>query len=64
MEVKGYAYRFLFGEAGENSSCKAWRKWEEGIKKGLKNRGWNGVDWVNVAEYRDKWRAVNCLLKD
>jgi hypothetical protein len=64
MEAKRYAYRSLFGKAGEKSSCKTWRKWEEDIGKGLKDTDWKGVDWVNVAEYKDRWRAVNCLLSD
>jgi len=48
----------------KKSSCKTLRKWEKDIEKGLKDTNWKGVDWFNDAEYKDRWRAVNCLLND
>jgi hypothetical protein len=32
-------------------------RWE-GIKVDLKELCWEDVDWMNVAQDRDKWRAV------
>jgi hypothetical protein len=30
----------------------------------LKEIGWDGVDWINLAEGRDQWRAfVNMVMK-
>ena len=33
-------------------------RWEESIKMDLKEVGWGGMDWINVAEDRDRWRAL------
>jgi hypothetical protein len=33
------------------------------IKMDLREVGWDGVDWVNMAKDRDQWRAiVNTVL--
>jgi hypothetical protein len=30
----------------------------------LREIGWNGVDWIDMAQYRDQWRALmNTVLK-
>jgi hypothetical protein len=40
--------------------------WEANIKMDLKEMGWGGVDRINVARERDRWRAVchsnDCFL--
>jgi hypothetical protein len=28
----------------------------DGIKMGLKEVGWDGMDWINLAQDMDKWR--------
>jgi hypothetical protein len=33
------------------------RRWEDGIKVNLREIGW-GVEWVHLAQDRDRWRAV------
>jgi hypothetical protein len=33
------------------------RRWENGIRVGLREIGW-GVDWIRLAQDRDRWRAV------
>ena len=39
------------------------RRWNECIKIDLKQKGWNGVDCINVAQDRDRWRArVNMVM--
>jgi hypothetical protein len=33
------------------------------LRMDLREIGWDGVDWINVAQGRDQWRAlVNTLL--
>jgi hypothetical protein len=33
------------------------------IKMDLREIGWDGVDWINLAEDRDQWRAlVNIVI--
>jgi hypothetical protein len=35
----------------------------DNIKMDLIEIGWDGVDWINMAQNRDKWRAlVNTVL--
>jgi hypothetical protein len=34
------------------------RKWVDNIKMDLREIGWDGVDWIDVAEYRDQWWAL------
>jgi hypothetical protein len=36
------------------------RRWEDNIKKTLREIGWSGMDWIDVAhnQCRDKWRAL------
>jgi hypothetical protein len=33
-------------------------RWEDGIKMDLMEIGWGGVDWVHLAQDRDRWQAV------
>jgi len=32
--------------------------WEDNIRMDLKARGWEGVDWIHLAQDRDQWRAL------
>jgi hypothetical protein len=34
------------------------RRWEDGIKMDLEEIGWGGVEWIYLAQDRDRWRAV------
>jgi hypothetical protein len=34
------------------------RRWEENIRMNLGEIGWEGVDWMHLAQDRDQWRAV------
>jgi hypothetical protein len=35
------------------------RRWEDGIKMDLREFGWTGgVEWIHLAQDRDRWRAV------
>jgi hypothetical protein len=39
------------------------QKWVDIIKMNLRGIGWCGVDWIGLAEVRDKWRAlVNSVI--
>jgi ribosome biogenesis protein Nip4 len=33
-------------------------KWEDGIRMDLRETGRGSVDWIQLAQYRDRWRAV------
>jgi hypothetical protein len=34
------------------------RKWEDNIRTDLREVGWEGVDWIHMAQDRDQWWAV------
>jgi hypothetical protein len=39
------------------------RRWVNNIKKNLREVGWGGTDWIDLAQDRDQWRAlVNMLM--
>jgi hypothetical protein len=39
------------------------RRWEVNIKMVLREIGWGGMDWIDLAQDRDQWRAlVNTVM--
>jgi hypothetical protein len=33
-------------------------RWEDNIKMDLREVGWEGIDWIDLAQDRDRWRAL------
>jgi hypothetical protein len=58
------AYRALVGKPeGRRTLGRPRRKWEDNIKIDLREVGWGGMDWINLAQDRDRWRAlVNAVM--
>jgi hypothetical protein len=39
------------------------RRWEDNIRMDLREIGWDGMYWIDVAQDRDQWRAlVNTVM--
>jgi hypothetical protein len=39
------------------------RRWVDNIKMDLREIGWDGVDWIDLAQDRDQWRSlVNMVM--
>jgi hypothetical protein len=39
------------------------RRWEDNIKMDLREMGWGAIDWIDLAQDRDQWRAlVNTVM--
>jgi hypothetical protein len=34
------------------------RRWDDNIKKNLLEVGWEGMDWIDLAQDWDRWRSV------
>jgi hypothetical protein len=64
MGEKMNAYRVLIGELEGNRPLGRPRsRWEENIKMGLREIEWGDIDWIDLAQDRDQWRAlVNTVM--
>jgi hypothetical protein len=53
------AYRILVGNPkGKRPLGRPRRRWVDNIKMDLSEIGWDGMDWIGLAQDRDKWRAL------
>jgi hypothetical protein len=51
-------YRVVVGKPeGKRPLGRPRRRWEDNIKMGLKEVGCGGMDWIEMAQDRDRWRA-------
>ena len=59
-------YRVLVGKLqGKRPLGRPRRRWEDNIKMDLQEVGWGwwGMDWIELAQDRDRWRAlVNAVM--
>jgi hypothetical protein len=53
------AYRVLVGRPeGRRPLGRPRRRWEDNIKMDLQEVGWGGMDWIDMTQDRDRWRAL------
>jgi hypothetical protein len=72
MRLAGYvvrmgeknAYGILVGKPEEKRPLRRPRsRWMDNIKMDFREVGWCGMDWIDVAQDRDQWRAfVNTVM--
>jgi hypothetical protein len=64
MGEKRNAYRILVGKLeGKRPLGKLRRRWVDNIKMDLREIRWVGMDWIDLAQNRDQWRAfMNTVL--
>jgi hypothetical protein len=64
MGAKRNAYRIVVGRPeGKRPLGRPIRRWLDSIKMDLRKIGWGGMEWIDLAEDRDQWRAlVNTVM--
>jgi hypothetical protein len=64
MEERRNTYRILVGKLeGKIPLRRPRRRWVDNIKMDLREVGWDGRDWIDLAQDRDRWRAsVNAVM--
>jgi hypothetical protein len=64
MGQKINVYRILVGKPEEKRPLGRPRsRWVNNIKMDLREIGWEGMDWIYVAQDRDQWTAlVNTVM--
>jgi hypothetical protein len=64
MEEKRNAYRILVGKPeGKRPLRRPRRRWVDNIKIDFRETGWDGMDWIDISQDREQWRAlVNTVM--
>jgi hypothetical protein len=64
MGEKRDSYRILVGRPeGRRPLGRPRGRWEDNIKMDLQEMGWGGMDWIELAQDRDRWWAlVNVVM--
>jgi hypothetical protein len=59
MGEKRNAYRLLMGKPeGSRPLGRPRCRWVDNIKMDLREREWDGTDWIDMTEGRDQWRTL------
>jgi hypothetical protein len=61
---KRNAYRILVGNPERKRPVgRPRRRWVDNIKIDLREIGWDGMNWIDLTQDRDQWRAlVNAVM--
>ena len=64
MEERRGVYRVLGGKPeGWRPLGRPWHRWEDNIKMDLQEVGCGGMDWIELAQDRNRWQAlVNAVM--
>jgi hypothetical protein len=64
MGERRNAYKILVGkQEGKRPLGRPRRRWVVNIKMDLREVGWDGRDWIHLAQDRDRWRGyVNAVM--
>jgi hypothetical protein len=56
---KENTYRILVGKPeGKRPLGRRKRKWVDNNKIDLRETGWGSMDWIDLAQDKDQWRAL------
>jgi hypothetical protein len=64
MGEKRNAYRILVGKSERKRPLgKSKRRWKDNVRMDLREIGWGGVDWIDLAQDKNQWKAlVNTVI--
>jgi hypothetical protein len=64
MGEKRNEYRILVGKpVGKRPLGRPRCRWVDNIKMDLRELGWGGMDWIDLAQDRNQWRTlVNTIM--
>jgi hypothetical protein len=64
MGEKSNACRILVGKPeGKRPLGRHRRRWLNNNKMDLREIGWDGMDWIDLAQDRDQWKALVSSIK-
>jgi hypothetical protein len=59
MEKKRNAYKISVGNpVGKRPQGKSRLKWEDNIRMDFREKGWGGMDLIDLVQDRNHWRAL------
>jgi hypothetical protein len=59
MGEESKVYRVLVGKSeGKRPLGRPRGRWEDGVRMDLRQTGWGSVEWIQLAEDRNRWRAL------
>jgi hypothetical protein len=62
MGEKRNAYRLLVGNPeGKRPLGRPKRRWVDNVRMDLGEMGWGVVDWIGLAQDRNRWRAIESI---
>jgi hypothetical protein len=65
MEEEREVYKVLVGKPkGKRPLGRPSHRWKDGIRMDIREIGWGGVDWIRVAQDRDRWSAVVSAVRN
>jgi len=63
MEERRSVYRIFVGKPeGRRPLGRPKRGWENNIKMDLQEVGCGGIEWIELAQFRDRWRTIVSAL--
>jgi hypothetical protein len=64
MRERRCVYRVLVAKPeGKRPFKRLWHRWEDNIKMDLQKVGCGGMDWINLAQDRDRrWELVSVVI--
>jgi hypothetical protein len=59
MRENRNAYRILVGKSeGKRPLGRLGRRWVDNVEMDLRETGWCGMEWIDLAQDRDRWRPL------